>query len=166
MLGMGVFNLFGLLGKNVSAELRDERDTPNAGVRRSGRNALLGGLITMLVAGLAGWLQYGVEGALVAPPLGLIAGLGLGGWGFIRHYAVRVRLAREGSAPWRYSSFLEAMTQRHLLYRTGSAYIFIHRLLRDHLADQPTGNPSESVPSRLADRGRSFTVARGRFPGR
>lgn len=148
LLGVGIFNLFGLLGKNVSTELRDERDTPNAGVRWSGRNALLGGLVAALVTGLAGWLQLGVGGVIPeAPVAGLIAGLGFGGWGFIQHYAVRILLAGEGSAPWRYDSFLEAMTQRHLLYRTGSAYMFMHRLLRDHLADQAVGKQTHGDPT-------------------
>ena len=37
------------------------------------------------------------------------------------------------AGPWQYESFLEAMTQRLLLRRSGSAYLFVHRLLRDHL---------------------------------
>jgi hypothetical protein len=39
------------------------------------------------------------------------------------------------------------MTQRHLLYRTGSAYIFMHRLLRDHLAGQAAGPQTHGKPA-------------------
>jgi hypothetical protein len=148
MLGVAVFNLFGLLGKNVKAELRDERDTPNAGVGWSGRNALLSGLVVTLVAGLSGWLQGGASEALpMAPIIGTIAAVGFGGWGFAQHYTIRALLAREGSAPRRYDSFLQAMTQRHLLYRTGSAYIFMHRLLRDHLAGRAAGAQTHGKPA-------------------
>jgi hypothetical protein len=148
LLGAGVFNLFGLLGKNVHVELRDERDAPNVGVRWSGRNALASGLVVTLVYGLAGWLQGGAGEALTtAPALGAFAAAGFGGWGFIQHYAVRALLAREGSAPLRYGSFLQAMTRRHLLYRAGSAYIFMHRLLRDHLAGQPARAQAHGKPA-------------------
>jgi hypothetical protein len=37
--------------------------------------------------------------------------------------------------PWRYDAFLEAMVQRLLLRRSGNAYLFVHRLLRDYLAE-------------------------------
>jgi hypothetical protein len=148
LLGVGVFNLFSLLGKNVHKELRDERDIPNAGVRWSARNALLSGVVATLVTGLTGWLQGGAREALTtAPVLGAIAAAGFGGWGFIQHYTIRALLAREGSAPRRYNSFLQAMTQRHLLYRTGSAYIFMHRLLRDHLAGQAADTQTHGKPA-------------------
>ena len=54
---------------------------------------------------------------------------------WVTHYAVQAGLTRVGAGPWRYGSFLEAMTQRLLLRRSGSAYLFVHRLLRDHLGD-------------------------------
>ena len=43
-------------------------------------------------------------------------------------------MVHEGIAPWRYRSFLDAMADRLLLRQSGSAYLFIHRLLRDHCA--------------------------------
>jgi hypothetical protein len=48
---------------------------------------------------------------------------------------MRAFLVRARVAPWRYDAFLEAMVQRLLLRRSGNAYLFVHRLLRDHLAE-------------------------------
>jgi hypothetical protein len=128
----------------LSAALRDERAVPNEGIRRSARYAIFVGLPLGLSAGLA----FGFFAGLVyGSPSGLSAGLAIG-WAFaaasalmfggaacVQHYVVRVWLVRHSIAPWHYSSFLEAMAQRLLLRRSGSAYIFIHRLLRDYLAD-------------------------------
>lgn len=49
---------------------------------------------------------------------------------------MRVFLVRARVAPWRYDAFLEAMVQRLLLLRrSGIAYLFVNRLLRDYLAE-------------------------------
>ena len=53
----------------------------------------------------------------------------------MQHYVVRALLVRAKVAPWRYDQFLDAMVQRLLLRRSGSAYLFVHRLLRDYLAE-------------------------------
>jgi hypothetical protein len=60
---------------------------------------------------------------------GLVAGL------ISQHYVMRAFLVRARVAPWRYDAFLEAMVQRLLLRRSGNAYLFVHRLLRDYLAE-------------------------------
>jgi hypothetical protein len=44
--------------------------------------------------------------------------------------------ASNGAAPWRYESFLDAMTERRLLKRDGNNYLFAHHLLCDELASQ------------------------------
>jgi hypothetical protein len=58
-----------------------------------------------------------------------------GGAACLQHFVVRAWLAREGTAPWRYGPFLGAMAQRLLLRRSGNAYLFAHRFLRDNFAD-------------------------------
>jgi eukaryotic-like serine/threonine-protein kinase len=136
--------LTGLLIAGLSAALRDERVVPNEGIRRSTRYAIVVGLPVGLSAGLIfGFFAELVYGAVS----GLYAGLGVGlafavasalmfgGAACVQHYVVRTWLVRRSIAPWHYGSFLEAMAQRLLLRRSGSAYLFIHRLLRDHLAD-------------------------------
>jgi hypothetical protein len=143
VFGLAVALVGGLAG-GLASELRDERVVPNEGIRRSAQHAVVIGLISGLVAGLAG----GLAGGLVrGPASGLSVGVGFGlvfaltvamvfgGAACLQHYVVRTWLLRAGIAPWKYSQFLEAMAQRLLLRRSGSAYLFVHRLLRDYLAD-------------------------------
>jgi DNA polymerase III delta prime subunit len=138
-----VLVLMGGLAAGMTGGLRDERAIPNEGIRQSAQHALAGGMVAGLSAGLIGGLACWMGFGLAA---GLAAGLGLtlifaltvalmfGGGACLQHYVVRAWLVRERVAPWRYGRFLEAMAHRLLLRRSGSAYLFIHRLLRDHLA--------------------------------
>ena len=143
-----------------AAELRDQRTAPNEGIRRSGRYALVFGLATCLF-----WLLFALVAVLlrvfhiVGPPpksmvgflltglaagladavgLALIAAMIFGGSAYLMHYAVLALLKRAGATPPSYGSFLEAMNERLLLRRSGGAYLFAHRMLRDYLADQAT----------------------------
>jgi hypothetical protein len=45
---------------------------------------------------------------------------------------------RNGAAPWRYVGFLNDMTNRRFLHQAGSGYLFIHGMLRDHFAGEPS----------------------------
>jgi eukaryotic-like serine/threonine-protein kinase len=141
--GLTIALVYGLLA-GLSAGLRDERVMPNEGIRRSGQHALVVGLTAGLIAALTAGLGYGW---LFGRPGGLAAGLGFGlvaaasvamvfgGAACVQHYVVRAWLVPAGAAPWRYGRFLGAVTHRLLLRRSGSAYLFVHRLLRDYLAD-------------------------------
>jgi eukaryotic-like serine/threonine-protein kinase len=136
--------MVGGMAAGLSGGLRDERATPNEGIRRSAQYALAAGLIGALSAGLIGGLA---AGAAFGSRAGIASGLGFaltfattlalkfGGDACLQHYVVRAWLAHGRVAPWRYGRFLEAMSQRLLLRRSGSAFLFIHRLLRDFLAD-------------------------------
>jgi hypothetical protein len=138
-----VVGLVGVMAAGLSGGLRDERVLPNEGIRRSAQYSLAAGLTAGLSAGLIGGLASGLA---LGSRAGLAAGLGFaltfamtlalgfGGDACLQHYLVRAWLARGRVAPWRYRRFLEAMVQRLLLRRSGSAYLFIHRLLRDYLA--------------------------------
>lgn len=154
----------------LTAGLRDERVMPNEGIRRSAQHAIVVGLAAGVGAALTGGLGYGLVsrragalpaglgiGLIVAPTIVIV----FGGAACVQHYVVRAWLVRVRSAPWQYGRFLEAMTQRLLLRRSGSAYLFIHRLLRDYLADinpdrtqaaahRPSDGAPSSVPSSLA----------------
>jgi eukaryotic-like serine/threonine-protein kinase len=154
----------------LTAGLRDERVMPNEGIRRSAEHAVLIGLAAGVGAALTGGLGYGLlfrrAGALPAGlGFGLVIGATIaivfGGTACVQHYVVRAWLVRARSAPWQYGRFLEALTQRLLLRRSGSAYLFVHRLLRDYLADvnpdraqaaahSSSDGPRHSVPNSLA----------------
>ena len=150
-----------LWGVNLPARLglrprpRRPRTVPNEAIRRSARQA---SLITVAAAtglGIGLGLLNGLANALATPAIvgaALLAGAGAGVSGgagaCVNHYAARFRLARSGVIPWRYRTFLDAMTERNLLYRSGGGYRFIHRLLADYLIN-PAGNVANS-PAVLA----------------
>lgn len=143
----------------LTGGLRHQRVSPNQGVQSSGSHALLVGLGYSLPPGMATGLLFGTGhaqrlahtiqgGPVINVPafgatLGLIAFLAVGvpmaliygGDAWLQHYRVRAALVIAGAAPWDYEAFLEAMTQRLLLRRVGSGYIFMHQMLRDYLAE-------------------------------
>jgi hypothetical protein len=95
---------------------------------------LVGALAGEAVRGLGIGLGFGLVFGLA---LGLIFGLGqgllkYGGDTFIRHHMLRWYLDREELLPYRLQPFLETMTGRILLQRTGPSYRFIHRTLQEH----------------------------------
>jgi eukaryotic-like serine/threonine-protein kinase len=144
-LGIGVIGAFisGIVPGVVTT-----RSIPNQGVRRSARHALQVGL----GIGLAGFLIFGIGGlAGDAPGLGLVLGLFIvvpiailslfvyGGFAVVSHLALRILLASEHVLPVRdrdLISLLDYAADRILLRRVGGGWIFIHRLLLEHLADQ------------------------------
>jgi NACHT domain len=129
------------------------RVVPDEGIRRSARYGALTAAVAAVSYGIGLCLAFrllyhplrGSAGtlALVAALLaGAGAGLANGGGACLRHYAVRAGLVRQGVMPWRFRSFLDAMTARGLLRRTGTGYAFIHRMLLDHLAPAGGATPA------------------------
>jgi hypothetical protein len=138
--------LVGVLSYGTVHDLRDERATPNEGIRRSAKNALVCAVVCTLV--------FVFVGVLVGEPLaglglgllgGLLFGLLFGGGACLQHYVIRAALVHRRVVPRHYERFLEAMKQRLLLRQSGSAYLFVHRLLRDHLAE---GQGNTTLPVR------------------
>jgi DNA polymerase III delta prime subunit len=155
--------LIGALIAGLSSGLRDERAVPNEGIRRSAQYAVIVGLSLGLSAGLIFGLSAGLifgfpsglsAGVSCGLSFGVGSGLMFGGDACLQHYVVRGWLVREGDAPWHYGPFLEAMSQRILLRRSGGAFLFIHRLLRDYLADASRRPPRHSRKSLPAADGR------------
>jgi len=145
-LGLGL--LFGL-----ASELREERTTPMEGIRRSALHGLMVGTVALLIValpvGITQAVRYGhhyhygalttllyatTDGLANGTDIGLLFGLAYGGAAWLQHYTIRASLVLARVAPWRYESLLEEMKKRELLRRAGGAYLFIHPLLRDHLA--------------------------------
>jgi hypothetical protein len=157
VLGLGVGLVFGLVEGLVAGlvvGLVDERFTPNEGIRRSARHAL--------VVGLSGGLFSGLV-------VGLLIGLRTGGLACLQHLVLRVLLVSNGFAPLRYVRFLDEATGRLFLRRAGSGYLFVHRLLLDYLAQlnpacrlQPTTRRVRKAAGRL---GCSMSVECGARPG-
>jgi hypothetical protein len=137
--------LSGITGPDVA-----RRAVPNQGIRQSAANialfCALGALMVGLPYGLfnlalgatlagvrpdaADWWRIGLSPVLV---FALLAGL-LPGAACIQHYVLRVVLSVSGTVPVRLVRFLDFASHRMLLQRVGGRYLFIHVLLRDHLA--------------------------------
>jgi hypothetical protein len=116
--------------------------------------ALIAGLISGVVIGIAAGLTPGVmrdwddPGMRVSTfwfyfyALGCLAGfvtalavwLLAGGRAYLQNLVLRALLVREGAVPWRYKRFLDYAVERVFLRRVGNGYIFVHRLLMEHLA--------------------------------
>jgi hypothetical protein len=159
-LGVGLLaglstGLLGVLGSGLSRGEIKTQTTPNEGIHRSARLALVFGLGGGLVFGLVGWLLAGLGiklgvGLLVGLGGGLVFGLDCGGLTCLQHLVLRLLLVRNGFAPWCYVEFLDYATERIFLRNVGGGYIFIHRLLQDYFAamyqsdrvDSPPGAPS------------------------
>lgn len=88
-------------------------------------------LVTFSVAAAGGITFLLLSGAIV-----MVDNLLSRGFRFLKHWGVRGLLVGAGVAPWRYGTFLDAMTERLLLRRSGTGYVFVHALLRDYFADQ------------------------------
>jgi eukaryotic-like serine/threonine-protein kinase len=120
----------------------DRRERPNQGILRSLRLGLTGAGAVLLV----GLLSFVPTYALSAQPLSfgnallysctlaLAGGLSLGGFAALRHYMLRWLLARGGQLPLNLVPFLDYCTERILLRRVGGSYLFVHRLLLEHIA--------------------------------
>ena len=112
------------------------RTFPNEGIRRSARNALLGGLFVGLVGCLVFGLFIGHSFELLSGMvfLWLVGGLRYGGRACIQHLVLRIMLWRNGSAPLNYVRFLDCAAERIFLRKVGGGYIFMHRLLLEYFA--------------------------------
>jgi hypothetical protein len=138
-------------GWNSDILSKDQRTTPNEGIKRSGRNALIsasvfaplggigGGLACSLgfgiVGGLSTWSVMGMAFALMlAIIFFVILAIGHGGIAWIEHYALRVYLWRAKHIPLNYVHFLNTASEYGLVRKVGGGYIFAHRLLLEYFA--------------------------------
>ena len=153
-LVLSVGLLGGLLGGLGVGLVQGElvlKATPNQGIRRSARSALVLGLGSGLGLGpftglLVGLLVGLFTGPLIGLLVGLLVGLGSGlsfglflalrngGFAVLQHYTLRWLLYRNGSLPLRLVPFLDYCAERIFLRKVGGGYIFVHRLLMEHFA--------------------------------
>ena len=85
--------------------------------------------------------------------------LATGGLTILRHYTLRLLLARSHTFPLRAQRFLDDACARVLLRRVGGGYGFVHRRLLDYFADTtllPTdaseaAHQAPSVPQSVSD---------------
>jgi hypothetical protein len=142
--GMLALVLYLLIG-GLTSGLHRGLLAPNEGMRRSRRNAIVGGLPFAIPFGVLTAVLYGTQfggaqfGAITGLhtmlPIWVLAGLWAGGRAYLRHLAVRALLWRTGRAPWEYVAFLDDATDHLILQRVGRGYQFVHALLLDHFAN-------------------------------
>lgn len=152
LVGLAVAILLG-----VRQWRREVKMSPNEGIRLTARAGVLLGLVggtmavlTFLVLFLIiGW-ELGIMGPSLLTAFWLVSiliGLGFGGFDFLQHLVLRLLLRHDGRVPWRYAQFLDQAAHQILLRKVGGGYIFIHRLLLEHLARTEQRASEVSVPT-------------------
>jgi DNA polymerase III delta prime subunit len=155
LYGVGYFITSNLMHWGASHEVlkKNESDKPNQGIRRSTKNCLFFGTVTMCLSGLFFWLIHSLfgrpmegiyYGALAGVIFGGIMALRGGGFACFQHYFVRILLLCAGYIPWNYVRFLDYAAEQILLRKVGGGYIFIHRMLLEHFASLYQSSPPES----------------------
>jgi hypothetical protein len=140
MIGLLLVLFAGLTGGELST-----RAYPNQGMRRSGRNALISGLLVGSFVGFTVGLILLRGKDTRAYPAFLLAGqlsvgLWYGGRSYLQHLILRVLLWNGDLAPLGYARFLDYAAERILLRKVGGGYIFVHRLLQEHFASKWQGD--------------------------
>ncbi|MEL7038629.1 MAG: protein kinase [Cyanobacteria bacterium J06592_8] len=134
VFGMSLGIIYGLV-RGFQGDIIPKKNFPNQGIFQSAMNALIFAIIGFALLGLAASLvNWYLKGWVT---LGLCFGLVVGGGeACIKHFILRLILYINGDIPWNYSRFLNEATRRVLLQKVGGGYIFIHRLLLEHLAQK------------------------------
>jgi len=150
-----------IVGDRVLAALAVRPVAPEDTLGATRQTATIFGLAAMPAAGVAAAVALGlwigpVAGVVAGAAGALIAGvanaLRHGGAAYLRHRGLVWMLRREGVIPPDLASFLNDMDRRAIMRRAGGGYLFIHRLLREHLAP-PLGGivPLEEEPLAVAE---------------
>ncbi|MDY7019860.1 MAG: protein kinase [Cyanobacteriota bacterium] len=134
IFGMSLGIIYGLV-RGFQGDMIPKKNFPNQGIFQSAMNAILFAMIGFAFLGVAAsLLDWYLKGWVI---LGLCFGLVVGGGeACIKHFVLRLILYLNGKIPWNYARFLNEATRRVLLQKVGGGYIFIHRLLLEHLAQK------------------------------
>lgn len=144
------FGLFSLLSFVVFYGLKtseiETKLSPNQGIQSSIKNSIFVVLVIIsssILLSILGNLLFGLSfadllsgGLRVGPLWGFV----FGGAACIQHFTLRLILYRKGRIPWNYAKFLDYATERLFLQKVGGGYIFVHRLLMEHLAEMKRDN--------------------------
>ncbi|HET7463529.1 MAG TPA: NACHT domain-containing protein [Longimicrobium sp.] len=153
-----VFVIGAVFGGLRFREIAAERD-PDSGVRVLARNALLAAmLVPLAISALPVYVMVAsdilpatTQGRIVTTVAftvcpALLAMLWYGGSNVLEHRVLRMLLARTGLIPRDYRERLDQATQLILMQKVGQGYMFIHRMLMEHLAARPARPDASSIP--------------------
>ena len=130
-----------LTGLSSSSEI-ETKTIPNQGTWQSAQNFLLVALMGTLLLSLAGWLlNMPIFFAII---FGLLISLSVGGSGCVVHFSLRLVCWCDRHMPWNYARFLNYATQLTFLQKVGGGYIFTHRLLMEHFAQNSFENVDQN----------------------
>ena len=74
------------------------------------------------------------DALLLGTPVGLFFALLYGGIACFQHFILRFLLWLNGFTPLLYVRFLDFAAERVFLRKVGGGYIFVHRMLLEHIA--------------------------------
>jgi len=135
--------IFGLIGGLAKGKEIEKTSVPNQGIWRSLRNSLLFFAILTPIGVMLSFGRYTdniYEIIGISSTVGILAALGGGqrsGIVLIQHFMLRLFLWFNRNTPWNYARFLDYASDRIILQKVGGGYIFVHRLLLEHLARSP-----------------------------
>jgi hypothetical protein len=156
----------------ISANQVEVQPLPNQTIHCAALHAALVCFLGGSMGGLAVWLVIGfIAGVIMSwggknviwviggpvvwfvcvVGVGLVCGLQSGGLACLQHYLLRLLLIRNRSMPRQLLPFLDHAARLSFLRRVGGGYMFAHRMLLEHFADQysasATASSSTHTPS-------------------
>jgi DNA polymerase III delta prime subunit len=147
-----IYGLIGGLILGLYASIKSDKITcimPNQGIKNSCQNMLIFAIFSLGVGFIfncilrnffSDILPSKVIDALVFMPTLIFVLVNFFVWGgqaAIQHVSLRIVLAWNGYAPYRYDKLLDYCTERRLLQHIGGRYRFMHKLLQEHFAKMP-----------------------------
>lgn len=138
------FLFFGMRRKAVSTS-----NKPNEGILLSLRNFLVALPIFSLYLGAFIWITLDSRSVIFGVINGAIIALLFGGADMLKHFSIRVTLWAIQLLPWRLFEFLNNAVQYVFLRQVGGGYVFTHRFLQLHFADQYKVHHPEKSEARL-----------------
>jgi hypothetical protein len=151
MIGGVLGGLLGSLSHMIGTGISKSTTRPNQGIHRSIRQGSVIGTLSGAGLGWLFWLSstpnnlyFGIAGAVAGF---LFGGLAYGGNAAIRHYTLRLLVARLQATPRRDVVFLDAAADSLLLRRVGGGYRFPHQLFQERFATYPAAAPVAPAPA-------------------
>ncbi|MEM7534590.1 MAG: hypothetical protein AAF639_20585 [Chloroflexota bacterium] len=132
--GLSLILSFEMVLKSRIAEAK-VKTKPNQGIWKSLRNGLVVALIFCLIFGFMGGLIFNFTFVLIIGLIGgITGGLVIGLLTCLQHFTLRVLLRSHNLTPWNYAHFLDYAAERLFLRKVGGGYVFIHRMVLEHIA--------------------------------
>jgi len=137
--------LLGLLPAGLENQIPTRTSQVNQGIVASFHNmwrfgtpfGVLLGIVVWIGLTTAGFREATVSSLLVWLFIGGLVGfVFLGGQAVLQHFVLRIMLWLEGYTPFNFVGFLDSAARLILLRKVGGGYIFVHRLLLEHLAEK------------------------------